>query len=503
MSNLTYKSVLLSGTVSKASLSAQDGTGRLQLRWNSTMGKNSTYIESDEPAFCMDMNMYKDSYFNIKFADRGVKDNEINFSNHLSITPAGNVGINKTIATEKLEVNGNVKCNDIVMGDITSLQTYLNNLGSGGSTSSSSGSEIFNKVYKGCSTTTQVFDELIYTGSGFFITQDESDLSSGLFLTAAHVVMKVYESLEVEKTSVFCINNPLNNKWTFIDSNNIYYDGVGDIALVKTNIDFTNFPNYPLKLASELPDIGDKCYVCGDPGGNDTLSLTDGVIRDNHFTDTTGLQTSDSLFISAPTITGNSGSPILNTDGEVVGILTFGQTNQETLGGGSNLLTINKSLPKLLNLENNKSKKYLGLNCVIYDPVNMFSLYGTSEFDNKGVVVNTISSLSPFVSILQQYDVILSATVGSNTYDFGSLPGQVNIGDLMYEYDATTINLSVYRYTSGQVIELNDIPFTTTYNDVPEYHDGPLQSGLSNEKQLNKKLYNPLKTIGKKIKFEK
>lgn len=68
-------------------------------------------------------------------------------------------------------------------------------------------------------------------------------------MTAAHCVMG--NNVVV---SQFVLTNPITGNFEFIDVNNIYWDGIGDIALVRTNINFTNYSSYPLKLASINPN---------------------------------------------------------------------------------------------------------------------------------------------------------------------------------------------------------------------------------------------------------
>jgi hypothetical protein len=79
--------------------------------------------------------------------------------------------------------------------------------------------------------------------------------------------------------------------------------------------------------------------------------------------------------ITAPCYSGNSGSPIVDKNGDIVGIYTFVMVknytvtgvltgvdvNLECFGGGANLNTLQSTIQVLLNSVNNKSKKYIGL----------------------------------------------------------------------------------------------------------------------------------------------
>lgn len=491
--NIKSKKIILDGGTSDSIMSVQDGTGRLQLRWNSSSGNNSTYLNSNEPALFIDMNCIHDNYYKINYAQGSTAGEEIIFNTHLAINQNGNIGIGTTKQTEKLDVNGNIRCNNIILN----TNTFVNNLASNTTfvnslaTSLNTGiTNIFENVKHACSTGKMIINEGSYTCSGSFITLDNSDLSQGLFLTAAHCVMDITDGVVYKATS-FWVTNPINNNWVSVNVSNIYYDGIADVAIIRTNIDFTNDTDKILTLSDTYPVTGDICYVCGDPGGYDTDSMSSGIIRDAHYCDSGGYQITDSLFITAPGIGGNSGSPILNSNGEVIGIFTFGYSNYTTLGGGSNLSTLKKVLPILTTFQNNKSKKYLGLNFYVPSPYTLQSAYNTSSFPNKGLYISSVSANSPFNGILTSGDVILSATAGSNQYEFGHINNQRILGELCYEYSANTINITYIRNSDNTEISTN-VTFTTTYVGVNDNLDGPLIGGSSeiNENRPTNKLQN-------------
>ena len=54
-----------------------------------------------------------------------------------------------------------------------------------------------------------------------FYYENESDLSKGYFITAAHCVMMISNQIYY-KTSAVYIHHPITNNWTKIDVNNIY-----------------------------------------------------------------------------------------------------------------------------------------------------------------------------------------------------------------------------------------------------------------------------------------
>jgi S1-C subfamily serine protease len=485
-------SLLLYGPTTNGILSAEDGTGRMQMRWNSTSGVGSTYLISGEPSFFIDMNIINEPYFRIARAPPGISGNLIDWTNHVTITQGGNVGIGIDVATEKVDVDGNIKCCDLIFTkddfkerlatDSQFIDLLCNTL-------EDDIYNIFERVRSACSTCYGTINGINFSGSGSFITLNPADLVNGLFLTAAHNVMEVSGGIVYLATRFF-VTNPINNQWVSVDVTKIYYDGIADVALIRTNIDFTSFTDFVLSMADESPRTGDICYICGDPAGVDTDSVTKGTIRDAHYFEVDGFQIVDSLLVSASGIAGNSGSPILNKKGKIIGLFTFGLGDYETLGGGSNWDTLQSTMSVLATFQNNKSKKYLGLDFHLPTPFELYSTYGAiPSFDNVGVFVDAVSIESPFVGILEPGDILVSATLGATTYNFGSLTAQLTPGILCYEYSNPTIELYFYNISSSTYTNVLAIPFTKTYNDVPNEKDGPIQGGFNKEiEQTNKKL---------------
>jgi serine protease Do len=92
-----------------------------------------------------------------------------------------------------------------------------------------------------------------------------------------------------------------------------------DIAFLKVN--GTDLPNLPLSLIDGAVD--DRIYVIGNP-----LSWTQ-IANEGEILDTSQL-----TYISAPIYRGNSGSPVINSDGEVVAVV-FAKRRTTQYGGKS------------------------------------------------------------------------------------------------------------------------------------------------------------------------
>ncbi len=217
-----------------------------------------------------------------------------------------------------------------------------------------------------------------------------------------------------------------------------------------------------------------------------------GIVRDNHYTDPA--QYIDTILVNIPAYSGNSGSPIVDKNGDIVGIYTFGFTknyngtkvNLECLGGGANLDTLKSTIPVLTTSQNNKSKKYIGVSFYIPNPFELSMYYYTTTptFDNKGLIAGIIGVNSPFYGFINNYDLLLSATLNysnntSSTVEFGALPGQYTLGVLLYT-EAVSIEIRYLRPTFT-TISILLVALNKTYANVPDSSDVYLYGGTSNE----------------------
>jgi len=150
--------------------------------------------------------------------------------------------------------------------------------------------------------------EALMTGSGFF-------LSPGKVVTNLHVVRGATRA-EIKtldgKGKVYQVNGALA------------VDEEGDLALL--SIDMPLQPARVTELARELPDEGEPIFVIGNP-----LKL-EGSVSDGIVSAVREVPNSYRIIqITAPISHGNSGSPVFNLKGQVLGVVTVKVTNGQNI----------------------------------------------------------------------------------------------------------------------------------------------------------------------------
>lgn len=146
-------------------------------------------------------------------------------------------------------------------------------------------------------------------GSGFFID------SRGYIITNYHVIESEVNP-EYEGYSKLFIRLS-DSVGTRVPAKVIGWDPIFDIALLKTEIE----PEYIFSMSGNNEfQIGEKIYAIGSPGGLEN-SLTSGIIssRSRKF-----IQIGDAMQVDVPINPGNSGGPLLNYNGELVGVVFAG-----------------------------------------------------------------------------------------------------------------------------------------------------------------------------------
>ena len=150
--------------------------------------------------------------------------------------------------------------------------------------------------------------EAVMTGSGFF-------LRTGQVVTNLHVI----------RGSVRAEIKTLDGKGKAFPVNGVLaVDEEGDLALL--GVDMPPQPARTTELASELPEEGETIFVIGNP-----LKL-EGSVSDGIVSAVREVPNSYRIIqITAPISHGNSGSPVFNLRGQVLGVVTVKVTNGQNI----------------------------------------------------------------------------------------------------------------------------------------------------------------------------
>jgi hypothetical protein len=158
-------------------------------------------------------------------------------------------------------------------------------------------------------------------GSGFFIEQD-------VIATNYHVIENAFQ-----------VNVGFNNTSSKYKVDVIATDTYNDLALLK----ISGLSKKPLEISTDQTTPGEKIFVIGTPKGLQA-TISDGIVS--------GIRSDEGrelIQITAPISPGSSGGPVINKDGEVIGVCVM------QLKEGQNL---NFAIPyKYLNTLKTKKKE--------------------------------------------------------------------------------------------------------------------------------------------------
>lgn len=157
----------------------------------------------------------------------------------------------------------------------------------------------------------------IASGTGFFLDP------RGFIVTNFHVIDGA-NNIDVFVTK--------NGKTSIYSAKSVVVDKSNDLAILKiTDSQYTKMPPIPYTIASGTKDVGSEVYAMGYPELSylgEELKVTDGIISSK-----TGYQGDVTTYqISAPIQHGNSGGPLFDNKGYLVGITNAGVSELQNVG---------------------------------------------------------------------------------------------------------------------------------------------------------------------------
>ncbi len=266
-------------------------------------------------------------------------------------------------------------------------------------------------------------------GTGMIISND------GYILTNAHVV-KEFSQLSVT------LND--ENETTY-EATMVGYDDTTDLAVIK--IDADGLTSVTFGTSADL-EVGESVVVIGNPLGEEfSGSVTTGIIsaldRKVEFDDG---QVYTFIQTDAAINTGNSGGPLVNMSGQVIGI-NSAKIDSSIAEGMGFAIPIDAAVPVINDLIENgyvTNRPYIGISGETID--EQYSQYYSLP---QGVHVVSIASGSPAAASDLQVDDIITAindTAVTSIGELNNIKNQYSPGD--------TVSLTVYRHDTQKTLTI-------------------------------------------------
>ena len=212
-------------------------------------------------------------------------------------------------------------------------------------------------------------------GSGFIYSED------GLILTNSHIVFKS-DAIIVK----------LFQGGTF-PAVIVGIDPIMDVAVLKIQNVQTSLPVAPLMADDQPTVIGEEVLVIGNPAGMEN-TVSRGIISGlNRVLPTSPMSMMVPLIqTDAPVSLGNSGGPIVNLCGEVIGMVTAVVNGEGKIGLALPIQVVRQAIPQLL--EHGRIRRpWLGVHGKLITKAEIESIFKITIAD--GFLVETVDPGSP------------------------------------------------------------------------------------------------------------
>ena len=172
--------------------------------------------------------------------------------------------------------------------------------------------------------------EANFFGSRAGGTRASSVSGSGFIISTGGYILTNYHVIETAHRAGLPIIVELHDGRMY-QAEIVGYDDTSDVALIKIDADNLNAASIG---DSDNIRVGQSVYAIGNPFGELVFTMTDGIVSALDRVVSLDRQTINTFQFSAPVNTGNSGGPIFNTHGEVIGIVTakVARANAEGIG---------------------------------------------------------------------------------------------------------------------------------------------------------------------------
>ena len=302
----------------------------------------------------------------------------------------------------------------------------------------------------------------LLSGSGFLMRYKNKPY----LMTAAHNVITTFRSLRAKK-----IIASFHNSIEFVAYECVIVGvaSYADIAVLELiNFNPKSRQHY-LSWATTHPEIGDACAILGNPLGLDEASYSQGHARDVEYYMQNNIE---SISVTAPLFSGNSGGAISNLNGEVIGIVSAGIGDYETFGWG---ISYRIAKPIIQYIIENRRDYYVGhIDLKLMLPNGYYAMQ-TGATSLAGFIVR-----ESFISGINSGDQIIEIDRKKIGQGENSLSEKI----LLNKNSWITLTIRRNRNTFYKSIKINEI---SEYEDVPLgrlNHELPTETKLQPVKDI-------------------
>ena len=346
----------------------------------------------------------------------------------------------KELDSAKVTIGGgNSVSGTMTDGGLTPAQVYARNVQSVVLITSEVQSNTFGQTVVGSS-----------FGTGFILSKD------GYVVTNAHVV---------EKASVIKVSTHAGDE---LEAKLVGTDTTNDVAVLKVEAD--NLPAVVLGSSDDLI-VGDQVVAIGNPLGELTSTMTVGYVSAKDRDVTTDGKTINMIQTDAAINSGNSGGPLFNMKGEVVGITTAKYSGSSA--SGATIESIGFAIP------------IDDVSGMVQDLVD----YGYVTGAYLGVMVTNVPE-----DLAKYYKLPTGARVEEVTPGYCAEKAGLKAGDIIiglggHEVEnVTDLTRALRKFKSGDTTEIvvfrsgAEVKLTITLDEKPNDTDSAAQNGAGQGK---------------------
>ncbi|MBR0480806.1 trypsin-like peptidase domain-containing protein [Candidatus Saccharibacteria bacterium] len=310
-------------------------------------------------------------------------------------------------------------------------------------------------------TKNSAMDYYSYLFGGGSQSQTSQAAGTGMIVTAdGYVLTNKHVAEDATKITVV-----MDDGTSYDDVKLVGVDPLNDVAFIKIN-NVSNLPTVSLGNSKSLT-VGQQVVAIGNALGQFQNTVTEGVISGTGRSITatadgyTAYETlSDMIQTDAAINSGNSGGPLINAAGEVIGINTAVSDSGNGLGFAIPISSVKGMLKSILS-SGTASRAYIGVNYITLTPdvAKQFELNVTSGAYVYSKSGNPVISGSPAAKAGLKNGDIITAVNGVKVGQAGtvtSLIGEYAPGDtvqltLLRDGQETSVNVTLDAYPSSTI----------------------------------------------------